>query len=112
MFDKAPLQTARGEGHKILGVRWVDVKKADATNRSRLVAKDVNTNNASGVFAATPPIDLLKYLLRRAARDRSRYMIHFDVARSYFYTFALRGVYLQRPPEDQTEKEQHLCRNF
>lgn len=26
-------------GHLLLGVRWVDVKKADGSHRSRLVAK-------------------------------------------------------------------------
>lgn len=40
----------------VLGVRCVGIRKADGARRPSLVAKDIETYNAPGVFAATPPM--------------------------------------------------------
>lgn len=31
VYTKVPMQGARDGGHQVLGVRWVDVRKADGT---------------------------------------------------------------------------------
>ena len=62
-------------GKKPIAVRWVDVNKGDDENpnyRSRLVAKEINTGANNDLFAATPPIEALKILLRIAAYRRSK----------------------------------------
>lgn len=53
VYNKVHIHAARQEGHNILGVRWVGVKKADGTQRSQLVATDIKTYNAPELFAAT-----------------------------------------------------------
>lgn len=66
VYEKVPISQGRDGGHPVLGVRCVDVKKVDGFHRSRLVAKDIKTYEAPELFAATPPIESLKYLTRRA----------------------------------------------
>lgn len=56
VYEKLPITHARQAGHQVLGVRWVDVRKADGTRCSRLVAKEIKTHNAPELFVATPPI--------------------------------------------------------
>lgn len=57
---------------KVLVVRWVGMTKADGAYRSMLVATEIKMYNASERFAATPPIELLKYTLRRAVQGRGQ----------------------------------------
>ena len=109
VYEKVPISQAKEVGKQILGVRWVDVRKADGTHRSRLVAKEIKTYNAPELFAATPPIETLKYLMRRAAQDRSLEIMHIDVTRAYFYADVSRDVYVRLPAEDQAPGEEHLC---
>lgn len=42
---------------------------------------EVKTYNAPELFAATPPIESLAYLPRRAAQHRNNYIMHIGVAR-------------------------------
>lgn len=60
VYRKVPANEPKEPGHHVLGVRWLDVRKADGTHRSRPVAKDIKTHNAPELFAATPPIESLK----------------------------------------------------
>lgn len=105
--DKVSCQEARDGGHQILGVRWVDVKKVP--HRSRLVAKDIKTYSAPELFAATPPIESLKYLMRRAAQNRELSIMHIVVTRAYFYAEASRNIYVKLPHEDRLEGEENMC---
>ena len=73
------------------------------------MAKDIKTYNAPELFAATPPIETLKYLLRRAAQDSSLDIMHIDVTRAYFYADVSRTVYVKLPAEDQAKGEEHMC---
>ena len=58
-------------GKKLIGVRWADVEKGFGVHRSRLVAKDFrpksSVNNTEGVYAGTPPLELVKFLFSNAA---------------------------------------------
>ena len=68
----------RVTGKKLIGVRWVDVEKEFGVHRSRLVAKDFrpksSVNNTEGVYAATPPPELVKFLFSNAAANSRRDM--------------------------------------
>lgn len=57
VYRKIPIQETRDGQYRVLQVRWLDVKRADGADRSRLVAKDLKTDKASKLFAATPPIE-------------------------------------------------------
>ena len=57
------------KGRAPIGVRWVDVDKGFGVYRSRLVAKDFKPrskiNDKEGLFAATPPPELVKILFMK-----------------------------------------------
>lgn len=63
--------------------------------------------NVPELLAATPPIDSLKYVLRRAAMNREQQLMCIDVARAHLCADAARGVYVQQPPEDQTDDDKN-----
>lgn len=52
---------------------------------------------ARELLEATPPIEPLKYLLRRAAPDRALDVMHIGVARAYFYADVSCEVYMKLP---------------
>ena len=55
----------RETGKAPVGTRWVDVNKGDAENpkvRCRLVAQEVAVTKQPELFAATPPIEYIRYL--------------------------------------------------
>ena len=57
-------------GRKPTKVRWVDVNKGNTKTpnaRSRIVAKDFKTDARPDLFAATPPLEYLRYLVSRCA---------------------------------------------
>ena len=99
---------------KPIGVRWVDVNKGTAENpnyRSRLVAKEVKTDDKLEYFSATPPLEALKLLLSIAAsmpRDEVRVM-HIDVRRAYFHAHVKRDVYVALPLEDYQRGDEVMC---
>ena len=86
-------------GKKRVKVRWVDVQKGDdaAPNvRSRIVAKDFRTDARPDLFAATPPLEFLRYLISRCASSQldgrcTRIMVQ-DVKKAYFYADATRAI--------------------
>ena len=88
-------------------LRWVDVNKGDGKqpkHRSRIVAKDIKTNNRPDLFAATPPIEHVKYLVSRLAssqrgRSPTRLMVQ-DVKKGDFLANATRKIYVELPPEE------------
>lgn len=57
------------------------MRKVDVSHRSHLVAKEIKTYEAPELFAATPPIESLKCLLRGAAQDKGLSIMHVDFAR-------------------------------
>ena len=93
-------------GKKPVNVRWVDVNKGDDESpnvRCRIVAKDFNVDKRSDLFAATPPLEYLRYLNSRCAPSqlgtgKTKLMVQ-DVKKAYFYAPATRDVYVKLPPE-------------
>ena len=74
------------KGRGPTGVRWVDVDKGFGVYRIRLVAKDFKpkskVNDQEGLFAATPPLELVKMLILKAARGGRNQ--HADVRKVMF----------------------------
>ena len=93
-------------GKKPVKVRWVDVNKGDDESpnvRCRIVAKDFNIDKRPDLFAATPPLEYLRYLVARCASSqlglaKTKLMVQ-DVKKAYFYAPATRDVYVELPPE-------------
>ena len=57
-----------------IGVRWVHISKGESANpnyRSRLVAKEFNTEVRPELYAATPPSECLRIMLSKTASGRS-----------------------------------------
>lgn len=92
VYKTALANEARQRGIAVLGTRWVGVS---GTHRSRLVAKVVPRYSVPEFVAATPPIESLKYLLRRVARITLSIM-YADVARTCVYADALHDTYRYR----------------
>lgn len=68
-----------------------------------------NTHEAPELFAATPPIESLKYIMRRAAQDKALSIMHADATRVYFYTLATIGIDVRLLVGDQSEGVGHMC---
>ena len=61
-------------GCKVVGGRWVDVDKGDIHRpdyHSRIVAKEINIGYEEGLYASTPPLEALRFILSEAATIES-----------------------------------------
>ena len=89
---KIPRAEAVKRGWKIILLRWIDINKGDDEKpmyRSRIVGKEFNDGQVNGLFAGTPPLEALRYIVHEAATRRMRdkgdekvIMIN-DVARAF-----------------------------
>ena len=71
--------------------------------RIRLVGKEFDDGQMDGLFAATPPLEYLRFLVSRCASSQlgprpTKLMVQ-DVKKAYFYAPATRDVYADLPPE-------------
>ena len=96
-------------GNKVVTTRWIDTNKGDDKNRdhrSRLVGRELKTDNRLDLFAATPPLEMVKMLVSICARNQSRAdpmrMATIDIKRAYFYAPVEREVFIQIPEEDKS----------
>ena len=73
VYEKVPVSEAwERTGKGPIQTRWIDINKGDEGNplyRSRLVAKEFNTEKRPDLFAATPPAECLKMLLSKMAEQ-------------------------------------------
>ena len=100
----------RVTGKPPVKLRWIDVNKGDDTcpnYRSRIVAKEIKKDLRPELFAATPPLEYIKYLISRCASRQggdvpSRLMVQ-DISKAYFFAPATRDIYIELPPEDAEE---------
>merc|ERR1712078_729923 len=73
VYDKIPRIMATAKGWKIIKTRWIDINKGDDKNlnyRSRMVGKEFNTGEMDGLFAGTPPLEAVRFLIHEAATVR------------------------------------------
>ena len=97
---------AKENGWKIIKTRWIDINKGDDLDvvyRSRLVGKEFADKRVDGLFAGTPPLEALRFLVHEVATvddcqsgdtggpDEKVMMIN-DVARAFFEAKATRKV--------------------
>lgn len=110
VWVKITREEAKRRKLKVLKTRWIDINKGDQDNidvRSRFVAKEFNTGEEAGLFAATPPLEALRFLISRAATGKhedSVVMIN-DVARAFFEAPIQRDVCIELPDEDLEEDD-------
>ena len=110
VYEVVPKSQQATLGGKVIGTRWVDTNKGDVESpdyRSRLVGREFNVGKDDTLYASTPPLEALRYVVSRAAtwggdgsnRWRRAIMIN-DVRRAYFYAKASRDLYIDLPAED------------
>ena len=81
--------------------------------RSRLVVKDFKPrskiNDKEGLFAATPPLELVKILLMKVARGHKvgnaniRKVMFLDISKTHLYALMLDEEFVEFPPEGRKE---------
>ena len=106
VYIKVP-RSAAGN-NKVITTRWIDTDKGDEENpnyRARLVGREIKTDERPDLFAATPPLESLRYIVSKCATHQSgskRYcMLSSDIKRAYFYAKAVRPVFIEIPKEDR-----------
>ena len=99
VWEVVPREEARRNGWKIIKSRWIDINKGDdiaALYRSRLVGKEFADKKIDGLFAGTPPLEALRFLVHEAAtvegeeEEQEKVIMVNDVARAFFEAKAIR----------------------
>ena len=107
VWKKIPRHVAMQSQWKVISTRWVDINKGDderPVHRSRLVGKEFNNSEMDGLFAGTPPLEALRFIVHRAATVTQKSVgdnvIRISgVARALFEAKAQRNVCVELPPE-------------
>ena len=99
-----------------IGTRWVDINKGDNVHpefRSRVVGQEIKVDRRDDLFAATPPLEAMKFLLSLAVTEGIGYvkggkksgkkLDFIDIRRACYHALARREVYVKLPPGDQEE---------
>ena len=101
-------EEARRRGWKVVKTRWIDIIKGDEDMPnywSRLVAKEFNDGAGEGLFASTPPLEALRFLISEAATVRGdedwedKVIMVNDVARAFFKAPMRRDICVELPAE-------------
>ena len=101
------------KGYKIILTRWIDVNKGDKDNpvyRSRLVGKEFNDGSGDGLFASTPPLEALRYLISDVAtvidpKDMEDKVIMInDVSRAFFEAPMRRPICVESLAKQRTRR--------
>ena len=104
VYRTVPRSHQKSTGGKVIGTRWIDVNKGDASEpnyRSRLVGREFNVYKDDTLYASTPPLEGLRCVLSYAATivpdvEERRCVMVNDVRRAYFYAKARRDIYILR----------------
>lgn len=111
--DRSHQRGARGP---LNGTKRVIVNKGDTSNpdvRARLVGREFRSGSEDSLYASTPPLEALRYLISDVATRESDIqeptgIMISDVRRAYFHALATRDVYIELPPEDLQKKPKLL----
>ena len=98
-------------------VCWVDTNKHDEISSkywSRLVAKDFKRHNDRDFDSATPPVEMLRFVVSIAATGNSRTgrlwsIMANDVSRAYFDATNMRPVFVELCEEDRDPGYDSMC---
>ena len=124
VYEEVTKDWCVSEGLTPVGARWVLVNKGDIKNpviRARLVAQEtkrvsaLDPSNPSATFAATPPVEALRFMLSlpmtgpRKPQQYERVLGFFDISRAHFHSPARRKIAIRVPKED-TECSSRLAK--
>merc|ERR1711938_185593 len=114
LYDKVPIaECYEKTGKGPISTKWIDINKGDQTvpkYRSRNVAREIARSKKDGLFAATPPLEVMKLLLSMlASGNKGERLMVADVKRAYFHAKSKRTTYVQLPPEDVRPGEENMC---
>ena len=106
VYTKVPRSQVAGA--KVITTKWIDTDKGDADTpnyRARLVGREITTDERRDLFAATPPLESLRYIVCKCASNQvgsGRFCIlSSDIKRTYFYAKAVSLVFIEVPVEDR-----------
>ena len=114
VYSNVPIKACIDKtGKAPIGTRWVDVNKGDKVHpefRSRLVAKEIKVDNRMDLFAATPPLELKKTLMKlavtegigycRGRKHQGMHLAFMDVKKAYYASKTVREFYVKLPEGD------------
>ena len=115
VYLEVPADFAAQNCLRPIGTRWIYTNMADAKNpqiRARLVAQetkrnsDLTADDASSTFAATPPLEGLRFMLSkcmtgpRAKVSETAVLGFYDISRAHFHSAARRKTVIRTPLED------------
>ncbi len=102
VWDKVTREQAQSDPDgKIVGTRWVFVKKGDKV-RCRLVAQEfAGSDKREDLYAGTPPLSATRYLLSdsvsRGRKNKLVKLMVVDVKRAFLHGYCTRSVYIELP---------------
>ena len=112
-------------GRPPISVDWVDTNKGDRERpvlRSRLVVQEtrristLGPEDAAAIFAATPPLEALRFVLSQAMteqrddRQMERVVAFLDISRAHLHSPIRREVFVKACREDHECPEGHCWR--
>ena len=106
MTGKAPMST-----------KWVDTDKTHGTGepmvRSRWVARDFrdpSDKDREDLFSATPPIEMMRYMISRQATrrkdGRERKSMYLDIKKAHVIPLCEQDVYVELPAEAEVQEDE------
>ena len=113
VYEKVPIDKCwSATDKKPIQVKWIDVNKGYEVHReysSLLVAKQIKLDKGNNLFAATPPLEAKKMLVRYAVKagighlpgeeEGGMKLDFINISRAYCQTDAVRDVYIELPSE-------------
>ena len=114
LYHEVPIKECWERIGKIpITTKWIDINKGDNVNpkyRSRNVAREIARSKQDGLFAATPPLEVMKLLLSTlASGNKGERLMVADVKRAYFHAKSTRDVKIELPEADY---EEGVCRKL
>ena len=109
VYNKVPRW--QSNGHKVIRTKWIDINKGDTVSpdfRSRLVAMEFNEFVDPSLYASTPPLEAMRFMLHRAATNKSGKrdcIMTVDIKRAYFNAVSTRKVFIEIPVEDRNDDD-------
>ena len=80
--------------------------------RSRLVGREIKKDQRPDLFAATPPLESLRFVVSLCASTqgeaRPHRLLTVDVKRAYFYAPVKRPIYIVLPAEDRLPGDEEM----
>ena len=73
VYKKVKREEAIKLGVKVITTKWLDTNKGDEVTpnyRSRLVGREIKNDNRLDLFAATPPLETLKFIASICAKGQ------------------------------------------